>query len=1210
MLFEIFKFEIKYRAKRPDTYIYFVALFLYSIVAVDFLFEGELDPLKRNAPIVIARTMGIVSALFMMITSMIMGVSVLRDFDHQMESLMFINPIKKRDYLLGRFLGSFAVLIFIFSGLLFGMVLGDLMPWLDPDKMLPFNFWHYLQPFLYLILPTLFFGGAIFFVSGALSRKLIVVYTQGFFFLVVYLLAINLARNSDDLFLTALLEPFTFQTVRITTQFWTVVERNSLMLPMDGVLLYNRLTWMAVGIIALVIGHYGFSFHVIKGKALKKQLKASSHDQNIAIQHSNSIQIPTFNVHYSILANIRQLMQQALFTFKSIIKEVPFWTIVLCGIGILLISSFNLGTFFGVDSYPTTYILVGELVELTIIFFLSIIVFYSGELVWKERDVKVSGIHDALPISDFTNLAGKFIGLVLTYAILILAMILAGIIFQTSKGYYHYELDVYFTGFFVEVFPFLFLLAILCFFIQSLVNHKFIGHLVVVIFIFSATILLKVLGLDHGLYTFGGADLGRYSDMNGYGHFIEPYLWFKVYWIAISIVLFIIAIIFSIRGTETRFITRWKLSKPRLNRSLLRLGVVVVIIFTLSGCYIFYNTNILNGYATQATQNAYRADYEKKLKHFEYLPQPKIVDVNLTLELYPYERDYSVEGYYVLTNTHSMPIDEIHIQKLPNDQVALEYLNFDRGARFNNEYEEYGYKIFEFNKALQPGDSVKVAFKQTYTTTGFTESSNTHIVYNGTFFDNFHFPTLGYLEDIALEDDDVRKEHGLNPKIRRAKIDDPIAVLSGRSDGDGEEINFEMIIGTDSGQIAIAPGYLQKEWVEGDRKYFHYKMDKPMSNFYSVVSARYEVMRDQWTPAHDSLGNPVNLEIYYHRGHEYNLDRMMKGMKKSLDYFSKHFSPYQYRQMRILETPGYKERAQSFPNTVPFSESLGFILDIDDEHDVDMAFYVTAHEMAHQWWGHQVNPANVQGMSMLSETLAQYSALMVLKQESSEEKIRRFLKTQMNRYLKGRSRERIREMPLALVESGQQYIHYDKGLLNLNAFQDYVSEDSVNIALRRFIRDWDSFHGRKKRKTDRYPTTKDLMGYFRDVTPDSLQYVIEDLFETITLYEFKTTEAIYEKYSKDQYEVNMTLEAMKYRADSNGLESSIGVNDWVDIGIYAEGGNGKDELIYLEKHKITDEVTSLEIVVDQKPTKAGIDPLNKLIDRNTDDNIQTVSEKE
>ena len=103
---------------------------------------------------------------------------------------------------------------------------------------------------------------------------------------------------------------------------------------------------------------------------------------------------------------------------------------------------------------------------------------------------------------------------------------------------------------------------------------------------------------------------------------------------------------------------------------------------------------------------------------------------------------------------------------------------------------------------------------------------------------------------------------------------------------------------TSPDQIAIAPGYLQKEWTENGRRYFHYKMDAPMLNLYSIQSARYAVRRDRW--------QDVNLEIYYQPGHEFDLDTMMESMKESLAYCSANFSPFQFHQLRIIEFPALR----------------------------------------------------------------------------------------------------------------------------------------------------------------------------------------------------------------------------------------------------------------------------------------------------------------
>src|SRR5690606_21974120 len=145
-----------------------------------------------------------------------------------------------------------------------------------------------------------------------------------------------------------------------------------------------------------------------------------------------------------------------------------------------------------------------------------------------------------------------------------------------------------------------------------------------------------------------------------------------------------------------------------------------------------------------------------------------------------------------------------------------------------------------------------------------------------------------------------------------------------------------------------------------------------------------------------------NIEIYYQEGHEYNLERMINSIKKSLDYYTKHFSPYQHKQVRIIEFPRYNSFAQSFPNTIPYSESIGFITKVGDEPEkIDVPFYVTAHEVAHQWWAHQVIGGNVQGAVLMSETMSQYSALMVMEKEYGKKAMKKFLKYEMDKYLQG-----------------------------------------------------------------------------------------------------------------------------------------------------------------------------------------------------------------
>lgn len=1088
MFVEILKFEILYRVKRPETYLFFLVLFLFSIVAVDFIFQGiEIGLVKKNAPLIIAKTMAATTGVFMILVSMIMGVPILRDFKYQTEALLFSTSISKRDYVLGRFLGSFLMLSFIFSSVLFGMLLGSQMPWHKPEEMLVFNAFTYIQCFFTIVLPMLFFGSCLFFVSGMLSKKLLVVYTQGLALFVVFMLT----KSINNEFLKAILDPFSLTTLTKISKNWSVIEKNTFQISMINELLYNKLFWVLLGLITLFIGYRKFSF----SKYFKKS-KTTKKEKNNVYKNAliDNIIIPKIKIDYTLKTQCIQLFELTKYYTKQLLKETSFWGIVICGMIIILINSVNLGTVYGVDSYPETYFIVAELQETSFYFFIIILLFYSGELIWKERNIKLNLIYDATSISDFNVLASKFFALISIYIILMFCLILAGIFFQIASGYYQFELSVYFSGFFLEILPALILYTFVAFFFQAVCNNKFVGILCLILF-FIVDVGLEIIGFEHSLYSFGGKNLGIYSEMNGYGHFLKPYLLIKLYWMLFGFLLLIFSSLIAIRGTETNFKIRFLSIKKRTSKRVVISIASLSFLFVFLGGFIFYNTNIINDYWTTEAQTTYRVEYEKTLKQFEYINQPKITNVNLNLELFPSKRGYTVQGFYMLTNSSDLAIQNIHLQKKIASHITLKNVNFEGGAIVDSTFKRYHYTVYKLNIILKPGDSVKMNFKQSYFPKGFDdENANTSILENGTFFNNQEFPTLGYNKKYELNDKDERKTNNLKPKLEKARIDDNKELYNSHSGGDANSLNLEITIGTASDQTAITSGKLIKKWTNNNRNYFQYKTQQSIINFYAMVSAKYEVKKDIWKPK-NKISKPVSLEVYHHPKHNYNVGRMLKSMKASLSYFSDNFSPYQYDNLKTMEFPRYSEYAQSFPNTIPFSESMGFVLDIDDKTDVDMVFFITAHEIAHQWFGMQVEAANVQGKNFILETLSQYAALMVLKQHYSEQKVEQFLDFQKELYEKAQKKSKTKEQSLALVEN-QDFVYYNKGALAMYLFQQKVGEKNVNIALQRFLKDWNSLDGIKKSQIKRYATSKDLLEYFKAVTPKYTIDSAKTLFET------------------------------------------------------------------------------------------------------------------
>jgi aminopeptidase N len=365
--------------------------------------------------------------------------------------------------------------------------------------------------------------------------------------------------------------------------------------------------------------------------------------------------------------------------------------------------------------------------------------------------------------------------------------------------------------------------------------------------------------------------------------------------------------------------------------------------------------------------------------------------------------------------------------------------------------------------------------------------------------------------------------------------------------------------------------------------------DTKIANFYTFVSARYIVKREMW--------NGVNIEVYYDPKHPYNVDRMIQSVKTGLDYFTKNFGPYQFRQFRVMEFPRYQTFAQSFSNTVPYSEGIGFIYHPTKEDDLDFPLYVTAHELAHQWWGHQVVGAWAQGSNILSETLAEYSALMVVEHTMGPSGVRTYLKHDLDRYLSGRRSEVRGEQTLARV-TRQDYVWYAKGSLVMYALKDYIGEERLNTALRTYLE--------KVRFQDPpFTTVDDFIESLRAAMPDDLKYLITDFFETLTLFDNRAMSATWRETADHRFAVTLKVSAAKLRADDKGNESEIPIHDLIDIGVFS--GKGKDEKpLFLEKRRITQHETTIEVVVDRQPTRAGIDPYNKLIDRVSDDNLVSV----
>lgn len=1202
MFLTVFRFELRYHLTRPITWLYgmLFAAGAFGFVATDTIaIAGGSGMVMRNAPSVLVRTMLFIVVLGQIVVSGLVGSSVLRDYQYRAHELVFTTPVTRFAYLGGRFLGAFTVMVIVHAGMIPGMILGNAMPWLDQARLLPLDLSSYVVPFFTITIPAILVISAIFLAVGALTRSAFAVHTQGIVLLILWSIAQSLIGKIDNRTLSALLDPIGLTALDLVTRYWSVAERNTSAISLGGVLLANRLLWTAaaLALAGLTVALFRFRSAPPSLPRRKRLVEPAAEPVVVARQHTLTTETHTIGWRPWWV----QLRSTASMSFHSIVRQLPFAVIVVVGLINLGIAVTYAEVVFGQTAWPVTYTVVEVIRGQFTLFFMVLIALFAGELVWRERELRADQIVDALPAQTSATMLGKVVGLVLAEAALLALLMGAGMFYQLASGYTQLEPLLYVTYLFGTVLPPLAQMTMLAVLIHVVANHKYLGH-ALVIFAFVLRRLVPAMGLEHPLLRYGEPAPLRYSDMNGYGPYVPGLVWTTLYWSAVAVLMGVVAYLVWVRGSEPSWRVRRRAAGQRWRGATRAVAAGALGIGGVAFGVLFNNTNRVDHWKSSATVRREKATYEKTYKPLARLPQPRLVAADVRADLVPERLSFGVSGTFTFVNNHPTPLDSLVIV-VPNRDVRVDSLSWSRPSTVLVDDTSQNVRVVRLDTALAPNDTILLRYRAHYDWRGFpstgpdtsavTINTRNAIASNGTFLNYEYFPFLGYRPTRELESEAARRKEGLAPRVRSASLDDEGARALTYMGFNADWIRFRATVSTAPDQIAIAPGELVREYTENGRRVFEYEAPDRMLAFFSFLSARYEVKHDEW--------NGIPLDIYYHKGHAFNVDRMVASMHASLQDFSTRYAPFQFRQFRIVEFPRYSQFAQAFPATIPFSENVGFILRAGTAvDDIDTPFYVTSHEIAHQWWFHQVIGANVQGATMLSEALANYSAILVMEQAFGSGHIQKFLRGQLDGYLVGRGREARAERPLMLVEN-QAYIHYNKGSLALYALRDLIGDAAMNRALSRFVAD-------KAFQRPPFTTSRELLGYLERETPDSLRYAIDDLFRTITLWDNAVEEGNVTRRADGKYDVAIRVRASKVRADSLGNEQPVAMSDLIDVGVFGDPdpGSSLGKPLAVAKHRIAAGDTTLHLTVDQAPRSVGIDPYNKLIDRNPGDNVLKV----
>lgn len=1229
---EFCSFELKFRVKSISTWVYFAIWFTFAFLCVASENFGPVSfgqgKVLLNGPY--ANTFNDVGAsLFgIIIIAAIFGTSMLRDFQRDTYQILFTKPVSKFAYLGGRWAGSFLTTVFVFSGLMFGTFAGTFAPWADHARIGPNHLWAYLQPFLCVTVIQIFFIGSGFFTVAALTRKIFIVYLQGVALFMLYVIGLTVfsATRSLERFWSGILDPIGFILFDDVTRYWTVIEKNSLFVTWsptvaNGIFLYNRLLWIAVGFAALsaVWLLFPMSAEALTARSQGRRAakaKQQELDEARPVRSLVAARLPLIHQAFNSSGTFAQYLSLARLRIRNILRDIPFWALV----ALLIAFGINNGHFAGRvadrNVWPVTYLMLQAVEGSATLFLFIVAALYAAELLWRERDTHFDGIHDALPVRESTDWLSRLTAVVAVELILLTVAMFIGIFMQTIAGYYHYELLQYFKELYIVTFPQILTFTLLAFVVQTLVSNKFLGH-GIIIGLFVLMPILFSFGWENTLYLIGQAPAYTYSDMNGYGHFVPALFWAIVYWLAIAAFLAVISIAYARRGAEDSLRARTRLALARAPR-LAPLAALFLLVAIGSGSWYYYNAHVLNEYRNARIRRDIQAEYERHFKQYENALQPKITAVDSAVNIYPARRSFDGSMRITLQNKTSQPLDRIY---LTDERKSVINVRFDRAFHLVSSAPRNILSVYALDQPLAPGDTLLLTCNIGHQSRGFRDGDELpELAYNGTFFDSDYTPYIGYNRNLELTDPRRRREEHLPPLKEMAHRGDPAHSLNNIFPRESDWITYHAVVSTSPDQIALAPGYFQRDWTANGRRFFEYSMGSThILDFFSFVSARYQVRRETYHSAHGD----VAVEIYYNPGHTYDLDDMFAASRAGLEYYQRVFSRYQFTQFRILEFPRYRSFAQSFPNTVPYSEAMGFIARLEKPTDIDFNYFVTAHELGHQWWAHQLIGADVEGSNMMSESLAEYSALQVMAHKYGRDNMHRYLRHELDTYLRGRGGEVRHEPPLSLVQQ-ESYVWYQKGGQILYTLADYIGEDKLDLALHNFLIEYRYANANNQVDADEnastsagpaasyldkpYPDTRMLVDAIRAQTPPELQYMVDDGFNRIVLYDNKALSATSQKTPDGKYKVTLDVQARKLQADGNGVETPMPLADYIEIGVF-KGKKDEEQPLYLKKEKLTREHQTFTITVDQPPTRAGIDPYNKLIDRISDDNMIDVAKR-
>ncbi len=1193
----ILSFEIRYHLRRPTFWL--IAGLFFTIGLVDIVSKaGQGNAFFFvNSPSQIFQTTLWYSIFGILAAAAFVAETFVRDTNCRMESLILATPIRKRDYLTTRFGAAFGVTLFAFSAYVPGMIIGTLMPGLNPFALGPLRADGYLASYVIIALPNLFLVSALAFALASRTRSLAVTFAGSIVLVMLYLASLMMVGadtiNYQQYPIWAMVDPFGFYAFESKTLTWTVFEHNILMPALGGLLVWNRLLWMAIALIIWTTSYRAYKMQqpqlgMRKSRPATRRAKEITPDQNVPqIRGERECLVRAGSV--STIGFLKQYFYRSAFELRTILQGRAFW--LLTGFGLISLAMAAMGAQSFNYSNPSTDILIHSAnVYLDYILF-AIIVVYSAELVWRDRTLRLQAVIDATPISNAVLLLSKLTALfaIITFNLLLAIAVL--VTYQIISGYTNFEFPLYFQMLFGEHGPYFYLTAVLALFTQVLTRSKYAGMALVVLISLSH-IPLDTLGLYHNLYRWAATNDIEYSLMNGYGHLFTGHLWYSLYWGIVGAILMLVAYMLWPRGVQGK--RRWRKAWQQAGQGFKKALAALVIGWAAVGGWIFYNTTMVNAYQPPGKEQT-AAEIEQRFNPYENLPMPVVTDTTLNIELYPDQRYFQAKGEYTLENRTNEPIKEIHLITFIN--LDLEDVTYP-GATLREAHPDWGYYIYDLAEPLLPGAQQTMAFTtQTEPIRGFqnqVDSDDVYMVYpndvvgNGTnLYSPFILPFVGYTKMVEHKKAWLRAKLDLPPLEERMRSHtDPSGLSQAMMLTHLTWGTTDVTVGTAGDQTAVSTGRLVNRWEENGRNYAQYQSGPQDRGKFTIYSGRYAIHKD------DRYRVPI--EIYYHPQHSDNIDLITEQIGQALTFYEDTFGPYPFEQVRVVEFVYYDGMVFSEGGTLGVPEVLVWKSQAEGLGKESITDWLT-YLLAQSWWEDQLIAADVAGGMTIREALSAYASDLYQRSQRTPEQQQIVQQQRMREFFRSLGKIDFQEPPLTDIYNELPIARHKGGMI-LALIEDQIGKDALLKGIQNFLAQY-------RYQPAPYATVLDLRDAILAQAPTPAeQATIRDLFSQVLTYEVGLADAISTPRADGKYETRLTLSAQQFKTTGLGQQQTEPLNLPVTIELTDAEGN----LIKSIKPLLSEPQTTLTLVTNQQPTRAAIDPDYRLPSAYIQDNVKQI----